>query len=380
MQEIKDKQESSAQSRNDRNGSAAIAQKELTRYAACVFEPTDIVEVRRLPSGRSTWYQAGKLAEAAESLLNDNQHSQHIYVGANPRRVRGGTRGKDVACARCLFVDFDGIDPDTARDRWHNAGLPIPTLTIASGHGVHAYWRLAEPITDLSLWSGWQKRLIALLDSDGAIHDPPRLMRLPGFINHKLPVAMCNIIDDDPARIYDLNSLTPLLKNVIGQSGKDKQSQQSVNLARQPKIPFCNDLSIIDRAALTAAKWEGVSKGQRNSTAFQHAAYLVKNLALTEEQAWSILQQWNVKNKPPLPERELRQALRNASIYGRHPVGSKVAPQQAIKDMKDCPANPPGYCAEKGEAERTIAVLEEAFKDFNKLALAYEKAVKEATA
>ena len=118
-----------------------VTREELACYAASVFGPTDVVEVRRLPCGQSSWHQAGKLAEAAGPLVQDNQHSQHIYVGANPRRVQGGTRGKDVACARCLFADFDGIGPDTARGKWHNAGLPMPTLTIASGHGVHAYWR-----------------------------------------------------------------------------------------------------------------------------------------------------------------------------------------------------------------------------------------------
>jgi len=75
---------------------------------------------------------------------------------------------------------------------------------------------------------------------------------------------------------------------------------------------------------VTAARWPGVSKGGRNCRVFQNAAYLLKNLELTEEQTWPVLQQWNRKNRPPLPERELRQALRNASIYGRHPAGNKV--------------------------------------------------------
>lgn len=307
------------------NSSATTAEKQLARYAACVFKLADVVEVRRLPSGQSTWHRAGKLAEVAESLLNDNQHSQHIYVGANPRRAQGGSRSRDVACARCLFVDFDGIEPDAARDRWHEAGLPMPTLMIGSGHGVHAYWRLAEPITDLSLWSALQKKLIALLDSDSAIHDPARIMRLPGFINHKQPVAVCSITDDDSARIYDLKSLMSVVNSAVVESEDGNQSQPPVDFTARSKIPFHNNLSATDRAALTASKWSGVAKGQRNSTAFQHAAYLVKNLALTEGQAWTVLRVWNRKNTPPLPERELCQALRNARIYGRHPMKGKAA-------------------------------------------------------
>jgi hypothetical protein len=258
-------------------------------------------------------------------LFKDNHYGEHIYAGVNPRRFRGATKSRDVACARCLFVDFDGIGPDTARDRWHDAGLPEPTLAIASGHGVHAYWRLAEPITDLPLWTALQKKLIALLDSDKAVHDPARIMRLPGFINHKQPVALCRIIDAEEARIYELKSLITLLDSALKKTGDRHKSQRAINFAARSRIPFRSNLSVIDRAALTASKWPGVGKGQRNSKAFQNAAYLLKNLALAGEQAWPILRMWNRKNRPPLPEWELRQALRNAKIYGRHPVGRKVA-------------------------------------------------------
>jgi len=278
--------------------SATTTHNELTRYTACVFEPTDMVEVRRLPSGKSTWYEAGELAKAAESLVQDNQQKQHIYIGANPRRLRGGTRSKDVVCARCLFVDFDGITAGEARDRWHNAGLPTPTITIASGHGVHAYWRLSEPVNDMDLWSNLQKRLIALLDSDAAIHDPARIMRLPGFTNHKEPVAACRITDDDQARIYDLKYLMPLLYSVITESDYMAQYQAARSNTTQSKKPFHNNISALKVAKLTAAKWPGVTKGGRNCKAFQNAAYLLKNLGLAEKQAWPILQRWNRKNRP----------------------------------------------------------------------------------
>jgi len=322
MKEVKDKQESSAL---NTGGSISTVIDQLMYYTTCVFEPTDIVEIRRLPSGESTWHYAGKIAQAVESFLQENQYGQHIYIGVNPRRVQGGTRGKDVTCARCLFVDFDGITTDEARVRWHNAGLPTPTITIASGHGVHAYWRLSEPILDMELWSKLQKRLIALLDSDAVIHDAARIMRLPGFINHKKPAVPCRIADYDRERIYDLNSLIPLLYSVITESDYMTQYQAANALVAHSKRPFRNNISAVKIAKLTAAKWPGITKGGRNSKAFQNAAYLLKNLGLTEEQTWPILQQWNRKNKPPLPESELHQALRNASFYGRHPVESKAA-------------------------------------------------------
>jgi len=53
----------------------------------------------------------------------------------------------------------------------------------------------------------------------------------------------------------------------------------------------------------------GVGEGHRNDTAARHAGrYLAK---LRPEEAWPILQAWNRKNKPPLPEDELRATLFN---------------------------------------------------------------------
>ena len=177
----------------------------------------------------------------------------------------------------------------------------------------------------MALWSGQQKRLIALLGSDSAIHDPARIMRLPGFINHKRPVATCRIIDDEQTRIYDSKSFISLMYSVVTESDYMAQYQAGCNNTGQLKKPFHSNTSAVKVAKLAAAKWPGVTKGQRNCKAFQRAAFLVKNLALSEKQAWPILREWNHKNTPPLPERELSRTLWNASVYGRQPVGSEVA-------------------------------------------------------
>lgn len=125
----------------------------IGQYVNCVFEPSDIVEVRLLPKGTSTWYPARELAAQAAVLGRHNSAGKNVYVGANPRTRRGGAKGADVALARCLFVDFDGPTPGKAEEILNRVGLPQPTLLISSGHGTHAYWRLIEPLTDLTLWS-----------------------------------------------------------------------------------------------------------------------------------------------------------------------------------------------------------------------------------
>jgi len=107
---------------------AATVQEQLASFVECVFKPDDVVEIRRLPSKVSTWHTAGSLADQTTSLTTDNERGENIYLGANPRKQHGGTKTADVAIARCLFADFDGVTPDAAIETWRSAGLPLPTL------------------------------------------------------------------------------------------------------------------------------------------------------------------------------------------------------------------------------------------------------------
>lgn len=175
-------------------------------FLACLYESGDLVEVRLLPGKRIMFHKVDQLHELDAELGSANAGGENVYIGANPRRRKGG-KCADVACARCLFVDIDQAAPKAALRQIADAGLPMPTCAVASGHGLHAYWRLAEPMTDLRTWTTAQKHLIRLLASDKSIHDPPRIMRLPGFVNHKHPAADCTVIDADPKRRYQSGQL-----------------------------------------------------------------------------------------------------------------------------------------------------------------------------
>lgn len=78
------------------------------------------------------------------------------------------------------------------------------------------------------------------------------------------------------------------------------------------------------RASSYAATWEGVAQGQRNAQALRHGACLTRDFALCEDDAWPILYDWNLRNNPPLEEKELRKCLENGSKYGTHLIGEKL--------------------------------------------------------
>ena len=196
------------------------------RFIACLFEPDDLVEIRLLPEKNRHFVKVSKITTLDDQLTRSNADGQNVYIGANPRRREAG-KAKDIPLARCVLVDLDQIDPDKGLLRIEEAGLPAPTCTVASGHGIHAYWRLIEPMLDLEAWRATQKSLIALLGSDPAIQDPPRLMRVPGFTNHKDPVADCRVLDADPARRYEISELLVEDENLLLQSRQSLTSDCS---------------------------------------------------------------------------------------------------------------------------------------------------------
>jgi hypothetical protein len=200
------------------------AKRQLASYAACIFERDDIVNLRFIHHGTdhvpNFFSSAGDLSGQRANLCADhNRRGYSIYIGANPRKRTGGTKGEDVALARCLFAEWDGVSVDDARRRWQAIGLPKPTLLLFSGAGPHAYWRLTVPITDLNAWSNLQKRLLTALGSDN-IHDAPRVMRLPGFINQKPDRGQTvELLDCAPDRRYCLADLAAALPELNRDDG-----------------------------------------------------------------------------------------------------------------------------------------------------------------
>jgi hypothetical protein len=163
-------------------------------YSECLFEPGDWIEIRAITNRglvKKFWRTAQDLPSFVLELQRLNLQDFNIFVGPNPRSAEGLSGDANVATFRVLFTDFDGIEPgdgcgiwEFIEPRFEAAGLPVPDLTIYSGHGCHCYWRLTEAI-EADQWRIVQKQLIATLGSDPACKNPERLLRLPGFTNRK---------------------------------------------------------------------------------------------------------------------------------------------------------------------------------------------------
>jgi hypothetical protein len=190
-----------------------IAQAEFQRFVEAISVPGDILEIRailhaflnrngeRHPSV-SFWTRAGTQGFPT-NIATLNAQGYSVYIGINPRHSPEARGAENVVCARNLFADFDRVDLVVAKARIQDGDLPDPTLIVASGHGFHAYWGLQEPIHNLDLWTRCQKELIVRLGTDSCLHDPTRVMRLPGFWNTKSdPWGKSAIVEVTPERVF----------------------------------------------------------------------------------------------------------------------------------------------------------------------------------
>lgn len=104
-----------------------------------------------------------------------------LYYSVN--EVRAGFRGvkatkADIRAAHYTHVDIDDID-GLARLKAYRLK---PSFIVFSGGGYQAFWKLAEPATDLDRVERINRQLAADLGGDNC-HNIDRIMRLPGTIN-----------------------------------------------------------------------------------------------------------------------------------------------------------------------------------------------------
>jgi hypothetical protein len=279
---------------------------QLRLFADCLYAPDDIVEVRVLriepKHAMSDWVAAGRLTSRSLGMTTSNA-KYDIYAGANPRVAYGHKDAAGVSLARCVFVEWDGITIAGAAGRLDAAGLPVPTCVVWSGGGVHCYWRLTEPIIDLELWRSMQKQMIRLLDSDKSIHDPPRIMRLPGFFNHKPGRTHSWLVYADPTQRVRASDLMDRCPPVEALPTSHKSSYV---------MPTARAF-LLKRAAAYLARIPGAISGNHGHSQTYRAACCLAKMGLTEEEAMPLLEEYNERCDPPWAEKDLRRKYREAA-------------------------------------------------------------------
>jgi Protein of unknown function (DUF3987)/RepB DNA-primase from phage plasmid len=170
----------------------------------------------------------GSLASQWDTLARWNARGAGIFVTVNETDLRG-RKATNIKRIRAGFADLDGAPlAPVLTDKV----LPPPHIVVESSPGrCHPYW-LVEGV-ELKEFATMQKALAAHFHGDKAVHDLPRVLRLPGFFHRKDPSKLIrvNIHSIKPGHPYKAaDFLTKLAKaappEVKPQAALDQEENQ----------------------------------------------------------------------------------------------------------------------------------------------------------
>jgi hypothetical protein len=121
----------------------------------------------------------GTLAEHAAELVRLNAAGAGIFVTINETDLQG-REATNIKSVRAVFTDLDGAPLHPLL----NAQPQTHIIVESSSLRYHGYWRPFG--VELNEFRDLQKMLAAHFNGDKGVHDLPRVMRLPGFIHHKV--------------------------------------------------------------------------------------------------------------------------------------------------------------------------------------------------
>jgi hypothetical protein len=140
----------------------------------------------------------GTLAQRWDALVRLNDAGAGIFVAVNKTDLKGRSK-TNITRVRAVFIDLDG-EP-----------LPEPIhvephiIVESSPERWHVYWLVADLPFDK--FSVVQKRLALHYRSDQAVHDLPRVMRLPGFVHRKATPFLSRLVEINEFAAYTAENL-----------------------------------------------------------------------------------------------------------------------------------------------------------------------------
>ncbi len=168
-----------------------IAQRFLTRC----FQPEETIALLlRRENPHSVAQRVVPLETVLEPrylawLSYENSTGANVYVAANPLRSGSRKRTKEnIASVRHLYIDIDSDgDARLAALRASNL-VPLPSAILSTSPGKYQLlWRVED--FDFEQQEQMLKLLAIAFGVDPACTDCNRVLRIPGFLNHKYDPA-----------------------------------------------------------------------------------------------------------------------------------------------------------------------------------------------
>ncbi len=169
----------------------------------------------------------GRLEDHASELETLQQKGAGVFVTVN-KTDGAGRKEENITRVRALFVDLDGAPLEPVK------AFPLkPTIIIETSPGRwHVYWLVSD--IELSEFGEFQRALIKKFSSDPAVHDAPRVMRLPGFWHLKGEPFQVGISEADKSAVYTRSNFVAALGHDPADTPERKNTIEDTS--RQPAV------------------------------------------------------------------------------------------------------------------------------------------------
>lgn len=136
--------------------------------------------------GRPGHKYYGTLSALWNTLCDYNNNGYGVFANINAFAENARDHElKDVWYIRTQIVDLDNLLTAPQNYEMMAQFNPPPTFAVQSSPGkFHGYWNV-QPYQGNERYNALQRKLRQLFNGDKAVIDPTRVLRTPGFLNHK---------------------------------------------------------------------------------------------------------------------------------------------------------------------------------------------------
>ncbi len=258
----------------------------------------------------------GTLSQHMRTLRAFNAQGYGVFYTVNQTDGKG-RKTAHIIKGRALFADYDN-------------GLPVsfkltPSLIVESSPGKYqAYWSLHPWTEDLARLEGVQRALVKGTGGDGQALDIARVLRVPGFMNHKYSPPF-------RVRVLETNANTYTIEQCEEAYGKLETPKHHAAAPPEDSWPPAPQRLARWQKWLAAQEWPG--RGERNGTLYRWACAGIKDFAVVADDVEDYLSTlwWQRESDDPRIETIMGNAIRS----GGRPIGCAYAAPSFVIDTEN---------------------------------------------
>lgn len=271
--------------------------EQVKTYFKRLYEPGqhfELVAIKGATARRKTFEYAEDSTSVYSAVEQFENLSFNVFASALPLEVQ-----KQGSYDR-IWVDRDDVTapwPFGADPKWEYAAWPKPTTLVqtsstSEGFRWQAIWKLDELVPEDEARS-IIKRLAKIGIADASVHDPRRILRVPGVMNAKRQ-SVSKLLGSSS----DVTSVASfLLPDDIATEGVTLDALMAVNVSAPHQI---------------LGEWlNGTDEGDRARKAFVTARFL-KSCLVSFDDALAIVNTGAKRATPPLSDSEVIHSVRSA--------------------------------------------------------------------